>query len=139
RKIEIKELPPAAVPDPAVVGPLRALVAAKERSVETTRAQVDAGRLSKMDLVTTEIDLTEARIRLAQAERNPEAVLALLKELVAHRQEERKMTAVLVEVGRNLPEELSKVDALLAEAKARLAQARSEVPPAAAPVPRRKP
>jgi multidrug resistance efflux pump len=55
-------------------------------------------------------------------------VLALLKDLVAQRQEERRLTAEIVQQGVVSQEELNQADARLAEASARLAQANSNHP-----------
>jgi hypothetical protein len=116
----------AALPDPAVVKALRDLVAAKEGTRDTAKVREAAGQFSRGDVVEAEIDLTEARIRLAEAEGNQARVRALLEELVAQRQEQRQLTAVKVEVGFILDDVLKEVDARLAEAKARRDQARSK-------------
>src|SRR5581483_2916210 len=55
-------------PPPAAVQALRDLVAAKERYLGVARARYEAGMVSRVELVDAEIDLTEARIRLAEAE-----------------------------------------------------------------------
>jgi hypothetical protein len=73
-----------------------------------------------------EVELTTARLRLAEAERDQKAILARLDDLVTHRQEERRIIAVQVEVGYAAPDALDKADGHLADAKARLAKARSE-------------
>jgi hypothetical protein len=123
---DVKPKAAAALPDPAVVQALRDLVAAKEGTRDTAKAREAAGQFSRGDVVEAEIDLTEARIRLAEAEGNPARVRALLEELVAQRQEQRQLTAVKVEVGFILDDVLKEVDARLAEAKARRDQARSK-------------
>jgi outer membrane protein TolC len=79
-----------------------------------------------MEVVDAEIDLTEARIRLAEAERNNAGVCALLEELVTQRQEQRRLTEAQVEAGIVVADVLDQADARLADAKARLAQARSK-------------
>jgi hypothetical protein len=115
----------ATLPDPAVVQALREVVAAKEGIRDTAKLREAAGQYSRMEVVAAEIDLIEARIRLAEAEGNQAGVCALLEELVIQRQEQRRFTELLLEAGRTGPDVLNEVDARLKEAKARLAQARS--------------
>jgi serine/threonine protein kinase len=116
----------ATLPDPAVVQALRDLVAAKEGTRDIAKIREAAGKYSRVEVVEAEIDLSEARIRLAEAEGNQALVCALLEELVKHRQEQRRMTEIMLEVGRTGPDVLNEVDARLKEAKARLEQARSK-------------
>ncbi len=123
QKIEIKELPPTKL-DPAVVQPLREVIVAKERIRNTAKIQVDIGKVGTLDLIAAEIDLIEARLRLAEVEQDKPDVVALLAELVAQRQEERRLIGLRVEIGTEAPSELDKADARLAEAKARLAKVR---------------
>jgi hypothetical protein len=84
-------------------------------------------------MAAAEIGLLEAKVRLAEAQRDPAAVLALLRELLARQLEERRLVGLIVTAGRATPAELDQVDARLAEVRARLARARSESP--AAPLP----
>jgi outer membrane protein TolC len=102
---------------------LRDLVAAKERYLGVARARYEAGMANKGELVDAEIDLTEARIRLAEAEGDQAGIVARLQQLVDQRREARDLTAQLVEVGRVLHDALDQADARLADAKARLARA----------------
>jgi regulation of enolase protein 1 (concanavalin A-like superfamily) len=137
RKFDVKELPPApAAAPPAAdnaVQPLRDLVAAKERILAATRERVAAGKASAMEQVLAQNDLIEARVRLARAEQNGAAVVTLLQDLVAQREEERRLTAIMVENGIVPADDLHQADARVAEAKTRLAEARSEAPASAAP------
>jgi hypothetical protein len=146
RNIEIRGLPPAPpappatdAPNPAAVQPLRDLVAAKERIRNTVQTRVEAGSAARPELVAAEIDLIEARIRLAEAEGDRAAVVARLEELVTLRQEERYLTGLLVEAGREPADALNRADARLADAKARLARVRVDPPLPVAPPPRPKP
>ncbi|HEX4592364.1 MAG TPA: protein kinase [Gemmataceae bacterium] len=118
---------------PAVIEGLRNLVAAKERTFETTDARFAAGQVSAFEKTLAQIELTEARARLAEAEGDRATMLARLKELVAFREEERRFVSILVEVGRAAHGELDQADARVAEAKTRLAQAQSAAPGSAAP------
>jgi hypothetical protein len=115
---------PAAFPDPAVVQALRDLVVAKEGARDKAVARFAAA--SRMEVLGTEIDLTEARIRLAEAERNKDGVCTLLEELVTQRQEAQRLTKAQVEAGYVAPSVLKDVYARVADARARLAQARSQ-------------
>jgi serine/threonine protein kinase len=85
-----------APPDPTVVQALRDLVVAKEGTRNTVTSRFAAANATRMEVVDADIDLTEARIRLAEAERNKEGVCALLEELVTHRQEQRRLTQAMV-------------------------------------------
>ena len=77
-----------------------------------------------MEALAAEIELTEAQIRLAEAEQQKPEVLALLKDLVAKRQAERDLISRLVERGVATHDELNQADARLADAQARLATAK---------------
>jgi outer membrane protein TolC len=90
-----------------------------------TIERVKAGKASQMDQVLAQIDLTEARVRLAGAEGSDAAVVTLLQDLVTQREEERRLTAVMVEAGVAPPDDLHRADGRLADAKARLGQAKS--------------
>jgi hypothetical protein len=79
-----------------------------------------------VEVVDAEIALTEARIRLAQAEANPARVRALLEELVPQWQQQRQLAQARVEAGASVPDILIEIDAHLIEAKARLEQARAK-------------
>src|SRR5262249_27353897 len=83
-------------PDPRVVEALRDVVMAKERTRDTVKKQFAAARVSQTEVADAEIDLLEARIRLAEAERNKAGVCALLEDLVTQRQEQRRLTELRV-------------------------------------------
>jgi serine/threonine protein kinase len=143
RKIEIRDLSSAAnapaaaapsspseSPNPTVIAALRDLVAAKERSLKTAQGQFAAAVGTKLEVLAAEIDHIEARIKLAEAEQQKANLLALLKDLVALRQEERRLIAQVVEGGAATPDELNQSDARLADSQARLAAANSDKPTA---------
>jgi outer membrane protein TolC len=111
--------------DPAAVQALRDLVAAKGRAQEVTRLRFEAGHANALDHALAKIELIEARVRLAEAEGDRAAVVPLREDLVARREEERQFIATLVEVGRAPPDDLDRAVARVADAKARLASARS--------------
>jgi serine/threonine protein kinase len=154
RKIEIKELPPTdplleffpfdekkfnppakEAPNRAVVQQLKDAIAARTRTLNDAQLRLEAGKASKLDVLGAEIDLTEARIKLAEYEAKP--TVALLEALVKQRQEERTLIAVRVEAGADPQDALNQADARLADAKARLAKVKpQEVAPEVAPEPR---
>jgi uncharacterized protein (TIGR03067 family) len=124
-----RQPPPAAgAADPAVIQGLRDLVAAKSRAQEIAQIRFEAGQTSGLDDVVAKIELIEARVRLAEAEGDRAAVASLLQDLVARREEERRLIAALVDVGRAPPDDLHRADARLAEAKTWLARARPAAP-----------
>src|SRR5262249_58816725 len=116
----------AALPDPAVVQALRDRVVAKEGTRDIAKIRCEEGQYSRVEVVDAEIDLTEARIRLAQAEGNKAGVRALLQELVTHRQEQRRLTVAKVEAGAILAAVLDEGGARPTDAKARLRQGASK-------------
>ncbi len=124
-----RQTPPAGGADPAAVPALRDLVAAKGRALDMVRIRFAAGHANALDKALAEIELIEARVRLAEAEDDRAAVVSLLQDLVARREDERRFIAAVVEVGRAPPDDLDRADARLAEAKARLAR----VQPAGSP------
>ena len=130
---DMKSKPPAEKPSTAVVQGLRELVAARDRALKTTQARVDAGHAPAVEQTFAQIELIEGQIRLASVEGDHAAVLSLLKDLVAHREDERRNVETLIEAGRATPGDLDQVDARLAEAKTRLAQAQPAAPGSAAP------
>jgi hypothetical protein len=111
--------------DAAELEALRDLVAAHQRSVDTVKERYEGGTVTPQTVMAAEVDLLEARIRLAEAQRSPDRVVELLTELVATSMERRALVQPLVEAGRELPAALSDADAKVADAKARLAKARS--------------
>jgi len=129
RKIEIKELR-AAGQSEAAMSALRDLIAAKQRERDVVKVRFDAGTVNPLDMTSAEIELTTARLRLAEAERDEGAIVVRLEDLVTHRQEERRIVAARVEAGYSAPDALDQADGRLADAKARLAKARSESAPA---------
>ncbi|MCI0703573.1 MAG: protein kinase [Planctomycetia bacterium] len=142
RKIEIKELPPTTAkkePNPAVLKPLRDAVEAKERVRDTVKTRFDVGTANKIELLAAEADLTEARIKFAEAEGDQPAGIVRLAELVKFRQEERDLIKLRVDLGKDAPVVLNQADFRLAQAKARLAKLKPSTPLEVAPPPRPKP
>ena len=117
RKIEIKELP-ASSPDAAVVKALRDLVSAKEASLEAVKADVAAGKLRIVAATIAEIEVIEARIRVAEEERDNSSVILLLEQLLAKREEEKTQIASLVTAGHENAETLARVTVQITIAKA---------------------
>jgi formylglycine-generating enzyme required for sulfatase activity/serine/threonine protein kinase len=112
-----------AAPDSPEVKALRELVAIRQRGRDAIEERFKAGQEPPTAVVTADVELIDARIRLAEAENQPEAVLTLLKELVAKHTEVRTLTKQLVDAGIQPQAVLDAVDARLAEAKIRLAKA----------------
>ena len=95
KDVELLHLPRTSTPtgkkneNPAANQPLRDLVSSTAKNRDTIRLRYEAGVASKLDLVLAEIELTEARIRLARENGDQAEVIGLHKVLVAHRKEER--------------------------------------------------
>ena len=79
--------------------PLREFVAAQQKNRDQVKIREKEGMANQMQLVFAEVEFLEARIRLAQAERNQSQVIALLESLVTQRLEEKRITSVKIEVG----------------------------------------
>ena len=139
-RLELTALPPPAppAPAPAVLGPLRDLVAAKERARDNVKKRVEAGGDPPLVLIAAEVELIDARVRLAEATADKAGAVALLEELMTQRREEHRLIELRVKAGVAAADELNQADARLADAKARLAQARAALPPGDIPPPRPK-
>ncbi|HVL11620.1 MAG TPA: TIGR03067 domain-containing protein, partial [Gemmata sp.] len=143
RDVALYHLPAPATPKPqpqpeAVLKPLRDAVRAREQMRDGMKARHEAGAVSRIALLAAEAELTEARVTLAEAEGDAAAVAARLEELVSLREGERDLIRVRVDNGIEPADVLSKADARVADAKAKLAKVKPPAPPAAAP-PRPKP
>lgn len=84
---------------------------------------------SRSDLIATEIEVIEARIQLAEAQKNSGEIIKLLDELVIQRQADRNLTEELFKGGAISAEKLNKADARLADAKVRLSKAKDPPKP----------
>jgi formylglycine-generating enzyme required for sulfatase activity/uncharacterized membrane protein len=125
KKLEIIELPAGAAADSPEVAALRDLVAAAVRSRDTMIARFDEGKVPRLDVVAVEVEVAEARIRLAEAQAAPAGAIEQLEVLVKLRTEERALVELLVKTGVATPQQLSAADLKLADAQARLAKAKT--------------
>jgi hypothetical protein len=121
--------PAAAQPVPAAIQALRDLVAAKERSLTSAQSLFNAAEVTRLQVLGAEVELVEARLRLAEAEQQQPAMIEFLKNLVARRQEARWLTEETVKAGGVPQDELNQADARLADAQARLAKVEIQAPP----------
>jgi hypothetical protein len=112
----------------AALDELRRVVAAQQESLRNVRLNYAAGRFTPLQLCAAEAHLVEARIKLAEAERKP--VVDLLEDLVRVREEELSQTERWIDAGKLAEADGPSVKACLSEARARLATARAESPPA---------
>jgi hypothetical protein len=115
--------PSSAAADSAELQALRDLVDTKVRSRDAVTAQFNAGQVPHLDLIAVEVELIEARVRLAEAESSQADVVVHLQELVKLRTEGRQLVEMQVKAGIVTPLAFSAADAGLADAKARLAKA----------------
>jgi hypothetical protein len=109
-----------------VLEELRRLVKTHEKNLEQVQAQFEAQRITQRELCGAEDLLIEARIKLATAEQK--SVTALLENLVRNREEELRITQLIVDAGKEPETEVLSARARLSEARARLATARAESP-----------
>ena len=105
---------------------LRELVTAKERNLEAVKAQFSSGRVTPLGVKAAEIELIEARIRLAEAQDDRAGRIAHLQELVAVAIEEKSLTQQRIDAGADPITALNVVDSRLADAQARLERAKAE-------------
>ena len=107
---------PAAAPEanPTILAKLQEIVAIRERQFKTYELMLKTGRASPAD--SAEIDLVEARIRLARERHQSDAVVAELKNLVAaHERRFTKIQAYARDRGTSADIDRMKVDLLDAE------------------------
>ena len=123
--------PAAMTPDSTVVQALRELVAAKDSERDQVKQSVLDGQLNKLDLVYAELDATEARIQLTQAEQNVVANLAAFRRMVAFREQERELILEQLKAGTVKEDVLERTDSGLADARGRLNKAIAEAPSSA--------
>jgi serine/threonine protein kinase len=110
----------------AVLDELRRLAKAQQENLDIVRLNFAAERITRLEVCAAEVQLIEARIKLAEAERK--SVLALLEDLVRVREEELSQIETRIAAG-VLPEaDGLSAKARLSEARARLATARAESP-----------
>ena len=123
--------PAAMTPDSTVVQALRELVAAKDSERDQAKQSFLDGQLSKLDLIYAELDATEARIQLTQAEQNVVANLAAFRRMVAFREQERELILEQLKAGTVKEDVLERTDSGLADARGRLNKAIAEAPSSA--------
>lgn len=129
RKIEVRDLADPKPPiDGAVVATLRDVVASKEKGRDIARIRGAAGIEPRLSTIAAEVALLDARIRLARAEHDRAAVVRHLEELIVQRTEELRLTAERISSGALPTTALNPIETLLAEDKARLAEAKAELP-----------
>ena len=114
---------------------LRALAVAKERQFEAVKADVAAGKVRSVDATRAEIEVIEARIRVAEEEHVSATIIALLEQLLAKREEEKTQIEPLVTSGVEDPEALARVTVQITIARVRLNKAKSLSPPPLAVAP----
>jgi hypothetical protein len=104
-------------------------VAARTRARDIARQRFEEGLTDRLALLAAEVELDEARIALAEAGADRQAVVARLQELIEHRQAERDLISARVQAGTAPADALDRARARLADAEARLAKARPRAGP----------
>lgn len=113
----------AGEPEEQIIAKLGQIVQAREQLVEIHRALQQSGRKSEADgtgLALAEIELAEARLTLARERRQPEAVTAGLKELVAAHERRVEQAKELKKLARASDVEIGQAQVALLEAQVRL-------------------
>ncbi len=112
----------------AAVQAARENVAEKELFRDQMQASHKAGQATALQLIYTEIDLSEARAHLHSLEGQPVEVLAAYTQLVSLREREHQQIAEEVKAGRLTVDDLSRADASLRDAEGRREQAKAAMP-----------
>ncbi len=135
---------PADTPDAkarqAAVGPLRELVAQREKARDRMKILVEAGTHAPYHNAAAEYELADARTQLAEAEGDRATMVARLEDLVRFARAYRDGIEPRITLGADPPDVLTRADVKLAAARARLARAggTEPLPPPVAPAPRPK-
>jgi hypothetical protein len=106
---------------------LQRLVALQEKNVELVKARVEAGALAPDDLTVAEIELLEAKIRLAQADKKADAVKELGKQLIQRHEDHVGWVKSLHELGRLPADEVNKSERQLVEIRLRFPDSTARV------------
>ena len=116
----------------------RELVSKKTQALRTLNEQFSTGKVSQEDVERAEDDLTEARIKLAEAEGDKPVLIWLLEELVKRREADWRLTIWRIETKDERVWALVPAEFRLAKAKARLTKVVTPPSKSIAPEPRPK-
>ena len=108
---------------------LRRLVTLQEQITDRARQRYKAGQAPVGEVAAAEIDLLEAKIRLATAENKQPSVIALLKELRGHHEQVVEITKKQAAAGTVTADEVSRAEKNLAEVGIRLRIAEAKTSP----------
>src|SRR5262249_49290970 len=122
---------------PQVLDELRGIVRAREQSLKIAQDRYKGGVSAVGEVHTADVDLIEARIKLAVAERT--ATVQLLENLVRRRQEQLEQAELQFKLRVVTQEAVLAAKQKVSEARIRLATARAEEPEVAPPVDANKP
>ena len=111
-------------PNADEVQALRDKAAAMQKTRDLAKKRMEAGTAPKMELIVAEADALAALIDVADAERNRVEKVRLLEELMKFRDEERKLTELMIKAKVVPTSAINEVEARLADVKARLAKAK---------------
>ncbi len=106
----------------------RAVVVEKELFRDQMQQRHDAGTASALELIDTEIELSEATAHLNRVEGKTMGVLAALTNLVSLREREHALIAELVTAGVRINSDLLQADARLRDVRGRLDSALASTP-----------
>lgn len=106
----------------------RAVVVEKELFRDQVQQRFDAGTASALELIDTEIDLSEATAHLNRVEGKAMGVLTALTNLVSLREREHAMIAEQVTAGVRINTDLLQADARLRDVRGRLDSALASTP-----------
>jgi len=116
---------PQAPPAPqSHIDDLRRLIDLRKEAVELAKQRVAALVAPPNDVTVAEIDLIEAQIRLAEAEKNPTVAAHLGTELIQRHEQRLEYTKTLFELGRITAAEVNKVEQDLIGVRVRFPKAK---------------
>lgn len=110
-------------PDSKIVSKLEEIVELRQRQLKTELLLAELGRGEIDNLITTLVDLSEARIAVLEEQGKPKMVIAELQKMVKTLQMRLKREELLVEEERRTSDELSKIRVAVLKAEVRLLRA----------------
>ncbi len=111
-------------PDPAIIAKLQEIVEVRQQLLKVHQIKFEHGRAE--DDGAAEIALAEARIQLARERKEPDQVIAQMRDIVTTHEKLLKIAQAKARVGAAPPEEVDRLRIALLEAQLRLQREQQE-------------
>ena len=105
-----------------IVGMYQEIIKLRQRVLDGTKLGIEVGRASLMELIDATVELSEARIQLAQFQGNHDAVVEELRNIVKCYTEMKKSFQRKVDAGERRRVDIDELEIALLEARIRLAK-----------------